>query len=109
MYRFKSPATGDVLMLTPQGDQLLRLIGREPSGQGIIEVAAMANAIELLQAAAQADALQRGSHAARAAQDIQRESGAETGQVVSLAQRVWPFVDMLRRAQATDKPIVWGV
>ena len=29
IYKFRSPATGDVIMLGPQGDQLLRLIGRD--------------------------------------------------------------------------------
>ena len=28
---------------------------------------------------------------------------------VGLRQRVWPLVDMLRRAHAADKDIVWGV
>ena len=28
---------------------------------------------------------------------------------VSLRQRVWPMVEMLRRAQAADEPVVWGV
>ena len=41
IYKFKSKAAGDVIMLRPHGDQLLRLIGREPAAKGIIEVADM--------------------------------------------------------------------
>jgi hypothetical protein len=41
IYKFKSKATGDVIMLGPTGDQLLRCIGREPAPKGIIEPAAM--------------------------------------------------------------------
>ena len=41
MYRFKSKADGDLIMMAPVGDQILRIIGREPAPQGIIEVAAL--------------------------------------------------------------------
>jgi hypothetical protein len=37
LYKFRSKAAGDLIMLGPQGDQLLRLLGREPARQGIIE------------------------------------------------------------------------
>ena len=39
--RFKSKADGDLIMMGPAGDQVLRIIGREPAPQGIIEVAAL--------------------------------------------------------------------
>ncbi len=28
---------------------------------------------------------------------------------VILRQRLWPMIEMLRRAQAADTPVVWGV
>jgi hypothetical protein len=98
--KFKSKGTGDLIMLGPQGDQMLRLLGREPAGQGIIEPAAMAGAIAALEAAIAAD------EAAR------RESGIEEDdakQGISLRRRLWPMVEMLRRCQAEGHPIVWGV
>ena len=95
IYKFKSKAAGDVIMLQPHGDQLLRLIGREPAAKGIIEIADMPAAIDALQnAAAQADA---------PADDADGERG------VGLKQRVWPMVEMLKRAKAANEPIVWGV
>lgn len=95
IYKFKSKAAGDVIMLQPHGDQLLRLIGREPSPKGIIEVADMSGAIQALQnAAAQSDA---------PAEDANGERG------VGLKQRVWPMVELLKRSQAAGEPIVWGV
>ena len=36
LYKFKSKATGDLIMLEPNGRQVLRLIGKEPTAQGII-------------------------------------------------------------------------
>lgn len=100
IYKFKSPATGDVIMLGPQGDQLLRLLGREPAAQGIIEPAAMAAAIGALQ-----EAIAR--EEAVAAQEPADDTPAS--EPVVLRQRLWPMVDMLRRAQQAGEPVVWGV
>jgi len=94
IYKFKSKAAGDVIMLQPHGDQLLRLIGREPAAKGIIEVAALPAAIQALQsAAAQAEATP----------DAEAERG------VGLKQRVWPMIEMMKRTHAAGEPIVWGV
>lgn len=95
IYKFKSKAAGDVIMLELHGDQLLRLLGREPARQGIIEVAAMAGAIRALQEAAAADAAPS------------PEADGERG--VGLRQRVWPMIELLKRSQAAGEPVVWGV
>ena len=36
LYKFKSKATGDLIMLEPQGKQIFKLIGKEPGAKGII-------------------------------------------------------------------------
>ena len=28
---------------------------------------------------------------------------------IALRRRLWPMVEMIRRAQAADEPVVWGV
>jgi len=95
IYKFKSPATGDLIMLGPQGDQMLQLLGREPAPRGIIEPAAMPAAMAALQAAiAQAEA---------------PSEDPDTPVPVGLRQRLWPMVEMLRRAHAEGQAIVWGV
>jgi hypothetical protein len=98
IYKFKSAATGDVIMLGPQGDRLLRLLGREPAAQGIIEVADMAAAVAALQAAVAAEESQPAP-----AEDEDKRTP------VGLRQRVWPMIEMLKRAQAAAEPVVWGV
>lgn len=105
IYKFKSPATGDVIMLGPHGDQMLRLIGREPAARGIIEPAAMAAAIAALQAAVEGDEQPAADPAD--AQDDAAASGARPS--VGLRARLWPMVEMLRRAQAAGEAVVWGV
>lgn len=98
IYKFKSKATGDLIMLGPQGEQVLRLMGREPAAQGIIEPASIAAALAALQDAVAAEA-------ARAVD----EDDTDQPRAVALRQRVWPMVEMLRRAQAAGAAVVWGV
>jgi hypothetical protein len=95
IYKFKSPAAGDVIMLGPQGDQLLGLLGREPAGQGVIEPADMPAALLALQAAIAT------AEAPAADDDV-------PAQPIGLRQRLWPMVEMLRRAQAAQARVVWG-
>jgi len=101
IYKFKSKAAGDVIMLGPNGDQLLQLLGREPAPKGIIEVADMAAAIDALNQAVRADEA-RGGKAAGGDEDPGQKG-------VTLRQRVWPMIEMMKLAQAARHPIVWGV
>ncbi len=97
IYKFKSKACGDLIMLGANGDTLLRLLGREPQPSGIIEPAAMAFAVSVIE-----QALDQTRATASTDPDA-------AGSVVSLQQRLWPMLAMLRRAQAAAQPIVWGV
>lgn len=99
IYKFKSAATGDLIMLGAHGDQMLRLLGREPAPRGIIEVADMPAASAALLAAIARDE-------APGAAD---EDDEVAQPAVGLRQRLWPMIEMLRRAQAADAAVVWGV
>lgn len=106
IYKFKSKAAGDLIMLGPNGDALLRAIGREPAPRGIIEVAAMAEALAGIERAVAADEAARAEaerEAAAAGEPLPPREG------ITPRQRLWPMVEMLRRAQAEGEPIVWGV
>ena len=105
IYKFKCKATGDLIMLGPNGDAMLRALGREPAAQGIVEPAAMPAAITALEQAVAAE------EAARAQADAEARAAGQTPPPADLGlrQRLWPMVEMLRRAQAAGEPVVWGV
>ena len=104
MYRFKSKADGDLLMMTNVGDQILRIVGREPAPKGIIEATALPQAIRALeQAIADAELARRD---AERGESDDEERGAEA---VGLQQRAWPMLEMMRRSLAERADIVWGV
>jgi len=104
MYRFKSKADGDLLMMTNVGDQILRIVGREPAPKGIIEAATLPQAIRALeQAIADAELARRDAERGESDDD---ERGAEA---IGLQQRAWPMLEMMRRSLAERADIVWGV
>lgn len=106
LYKFKSKAAGDVIMTAPVGDRILRLIGREPAPKGIFLPEHMPDLTARLIAAIEAEEARR--------RELQQEAEAEgrtlpPGEGISLRQRAWPLIEMMRRAQAAEKDIVWGV
>ncbi|MBP6903186.1 MAG: DUF1840 domain-containing protein [Burkholderiaceae bacterium] len=110
LYKFKSPATGDLVMLGPHGDALLRVLGREPAPRGIIEPAAMAQAIQALRQAVADDEARRAQALLEAeAATAQGQETAAPAEAPGLRQRLWPMLQMLERARAADEPITWGV
>ncbi len=106
IYKFKSKASGDIIMMGPTGDALLRAIGREPAPSGIIEPAAMATAMAAIEQAVLADEAARAEAEREAAGRGERLAPREG---VALRQRLWPMLDMLKRSGAAGEPVVWGV
>ena len=100
-YVFRSKADADLIMMGPVGDQLLRIIGREPSPRGILEAAAISGAIEAIEAAVAAERREHGN-GDEAEEDLKELR-------VGLAQRAWPMLEMMKRALAERSDIVWGV
>jgi hypothetical protein len=106
LYKFKSKAAGDLILLEPNGRRVLEIIGKQPGPKGIIQPAQMGPAITALEAAIARE---------EADQQALTEEAKTQGQVpprfdaISLRQRAVPFLDMLRRAEKAGQDIVWGV
>ena len=98
MYKFKSKATGDLIMTQPVAERVLSLIGKQATPQGIIDVGQLAAAMSALESAVAAE-----SPAPAGADDASPKADR-----VSLRQRVWPMVEMMKRALAEKQPITWG-
>jgi len=108
MYKFKSRAAADLLMTEPVGNRVLSLMGKEHAPQGIIDVDQLGPALAALEAAVAAECPEPSSHDADE-DDAHDRPHASSCDHVSLRQRVWPMVQMLKAAQAERQPIVWGV
>ena len=106
LYKFKSKAAGDVIMLQPNGEKMLYIIGKDSGPEGIILPAQMKPAIDALNAAvAQEEADQKAAAAAAQADG----KVVPQPEAVSLRQRAHPFIEMLKICEKAGQDIVWGV
>ncbi len=110
LYKFKSKASGDVIMFETHAKALLEIMGKDPSAKGILLVADMPKALEALEAALKKHGHEAGheeghaSPAKHGSKEQEQESLA-----VSLGQRAAPMRQMIKQCILEGHPIVWGV
>lgn len=110
LYRFKSEVTADIIMLEPNGQQILEIIGKSIDRQGIILPEHMQLAIEKLQLAIEKDtqAREQIKQALAKGEEVDRNHPL-LKEKISFKQRALPFIDMLQRSIQSNTPVVWGV
>lgn len=110
LYKFKSKNAGDVIMLQPNGQRVLEIIGKhsaaDPSIKGILLPEDMPQALAALQAAITQEEAQR--------QEAINQAKAENlpaphFEAISLRQRALPFMEMVRACLKANDAITWGV
>ncbi|MGB4060458.1 MAG: DUF1840 family protein [Burkholderiaceae bacterium] len=113
LYRFKSQATADLVMLNDTGEQMLAAMGKTVAPQGVITVAQIPAALAALaQAVADSEATPATAATAAnaaAAEDNTDADEAPKADTVRLRQRTTPLVAMLKESLAAGKDVVWGV
>jgi hypothetical protein len=118
LFKFKSKATGDLIMLEPNGRRVLQIIGKDPSSTGIILPAQMPAALASLENAIASEETAIAETKAAAKLKSQSTFGDEADATkssysnadgVPLRQRALPFIELLKSSQKAGVEIVWGV
>lgn len=104
---FKSPASPDVIMMEDLAEYLLGIIGKQLTARGVITREEVPSAIQKLETAVATDKKERAEHEGHFHEGEEGHHPHE--HAVGLAQRAFPFIDMLRLAQKDDKDILWGI
>ena len=101
---FRSPASGDVIMFGDVAKQMMSLMGKAVTDEGIITVEQLPDAIARLRAAVEED------KARHQGQPTAEEDEAKPGMggPVSLAQRAIPLLELLDWSLRKQKPVIWG-
>lgn len=107
--KFKSQATGDLVMVQAHAAAVLRVLGKSAEGQGILTPEDMPAALLVLKALPDQPELAPVDPHADTDEVQARAEPAFQDEAVSLRKRAWPLVKMIEEAQAAGKPIVWGV
>ncbi|MDD2610836.1 MAG: DUF1840 domain-containing protein [Giesbergeria sp.] len=110
LYKFKTRAAADLILLEPHAHRILHIIGKDPEPQGIITLEQLPAAIEALQAAVSLDEQQcahaRVHHHATGLDEAEAELLERN--TVHLHQRATPLLEMLRRSLAEEHEVIWG-
>ena len=114
LFKFKSKACADLIMLEADGRRLLKIMVGDDPVKGIVEAADQAVALQRLDDAVARDAALRKARADKAAaraagQQVDAADEEEALPAISLAQRAAPMQKMLRRCMAEQADLVWGV
>ena len=113
LYKFKSQAAADVIMLKASAEELLKIIGKPASPTGIVTVDQAPAAIAALKAEIERREAQGQGHAAPTSDDEARAQATADGfarqELVTLRQRAAPFIELLQISSAAGKDVVWGV
>lgn len=107
LYKFKSRATSDLIMLEPVGRRVLQIIGKSPDdAHGIITAEQIPAAIAALQKAVDEEKADQAVAADAGGTDA-GEALPEPSERIWLRQRVAPFIEMLQTSAAQGREVIW--
>lgn len=111
LFKFKSQATSDLIMLEDDARRLLKIMIGDDPVKGIVLAPNLAQVIAALEAAVARDEAARQSRSDKAQAGVTPSDDAPEEQLdpVRLAQRARPMINMLERCRAQDVDMVWGV
>ncbi len=104
---FKSATAADLTMLDANARQVLQILGKDASGKGILTQEQLPGAIAALEAAVAQEGGQKAqAEKSEKSEDDEEDKGARG---VSLRQRAYPLLDLLRRSHQDGNDVTWGV
>jgi hypothetical protein len=106
---FRSKAAGEIFMFAETARRIFAIIGRPDAPRGVITAEQVPDALQRL-----VDAVEEEKAQLKAAQeeaDLHDKQGDSTEQQrpISLAQRAFPLIEMLREAQKKKVDVTWGI
>ena len=101
IHQFQTKNAAPVIMLDDLTHRIFNAIGRPFENQGIFLPEQIPEYIERLQAAINAE--QNSASSSSASDDDDQSAGLSP-----LGRRAYPFLELLRRAQESQEPVVWG-
>ena len=105
IYKFKSQAAAEVIMLQPDAETMLKIIGKTPGARGIVTVDQIPGAISALH-----QAIEDQKKGIKPPPLVEKDGDDESNdQGVSLEKRVGPFIKLMQESAAAGKDVVWGV
>jgi len=107
---FRSKAAAEIFMFAETAQRMLQIIGKDDAQRGVIRGADVAIALQRLQDAVEAEKSALRDARTRQQDDERRgEPGGEALPPITLGQRAFPLIEMLRAASLKGVDVTWGV
>jgi hypothetical protein len=106
---FRSKAAGEIYMFEETARRMFEIIGKEPTPRGVITADQIPDALAKLVAAVEAE------KSAQVESSREREEAERRGETqaaerpITLGQRAYPLIEMLRAAGKRKVDVTWGV
>lgn len=107
---FRSKAAGEIFMFAETARRILEIIGRSDAPRGVITAEQVPDTLARLVAAVEQEKAFAKEAAAAAEQADRRGNDAtSTPAPITLGQRAYPLIEMLRAAESKKVDVTWGV
>lgn len=107
---FRSRAAGEMFMFVETAQRIFDILERPDAPRGVITAEQVPDALARLTRAVEAERAELLAAAqAEKAAELRGEPAPPSARAISLAQRAWPLMEMLRAAGKRNVEVTWGV
>lgn len=106
---FRSKAAGEIFMFAETTRRILEIIGRADAPRGVITAEQVPAALQQLQRAVEQEKAEAKAAAAAAEQADRRAEAGDAARPITLGQRAFPLIEMLRAAAQRKVDVTWGI
>lgn len=106
---FRSKAAGEIFMFAETARRIFQIIGRDDAPRGVITAGEVPGALARLQAAVDEEKAALKAAGEQAEHAERRGEDGEPARAITLGQRAFPLLEMLRAAHKKHVDVTWGV
>jgi pyruvate-formate lyase-activating enzyme len=106
---FRSKAAGEIFMFAETARRIFQIIDKADAPRGVITAEQVPDALAHLQAAVDEEKAQLKAADDQAHDAERRGDEAAAARAITLGQRAFPLLEMLRAAQKKNVEITWGI
>ncbi|MGZ8253347.1 MAG: DUF1840 domain-containing protein [Burkholderiaceae bacterium] len=107
---FRSKAAGEIFMFAETARRIFQILGRQEAPRGVITAEQVPEALrKLVDAVDEEKAQLKAAQEEADLEDKQGEPGAQQQRPITLGQRAFPLIEMLRAAEKMKVDVTWGI
>jgi hypothetical protein len=106
---FRSKAAGEIFMFAETARHIFQIIGKDDGPRGVITAAQVPDALARLSAAVDDEKAQIKAAESEARAADRAEAEPPGARAITLGQRAFPLIEMLRAAARKQVDVTWGV